>query len=86
MSLGYKVWRYVEREYRVPDDLPIYRYELDQYEANEKSLNAILSGLTNSVFVRFMQCETAKQVWEKKCLQMSIQSQTIQTSDIQMIV
>ena len=48
MSLGYKVWRYVEKEYEVPSDLPINKDELDQYEANSKALNAILSGLKNS--------------------------------------
>ena len=54
MSLGYKVRRSVEKEYKIPDDLPIDRDELDQYEANAKSLNATLSGLTNSVFVKVM--------------------------------
>ena len=69
MSLGYKVWRSVEREYKVPDDLPIDQDELDQYEANEKSLNSILSGLRNSVFVKVMQCKTSKHAWEKlKCV------------------
>ena len=65
MSLGYKVWRYVEKEYKVPDDLPIDRDELDQYEANAKSLNAILSGLTNSVFIKVMQCKRTKHAQEK---------------------
>ena len=47
MSLGYKVWMSVENEYEVPGDLPIKKGELDQYEANAKGMNAILSGLTN---------------------------------------
>ena len=70
MSLGYKVWRSVEKEYKLPNDLPIDRDELDQYEANAKSLNAILSGLTNSVFVKVMQSKTTKHAWKnlKKCL------------------
>ena len=62
MSFGHKVWRSVEREYKVPDDLSIDRDELGQYEANAKSLNAILSGLTNSVFVKVMKCKTSKHV------------------------
>ena len=69
MCLGYKVWRSVEKKYEVLYDLPIDRDELDQYEANAKSLNAILSGLTNSMFVKFMQCKTTKHAWEKlKCV------------------
>ena len=55
MALGYKVWRTVEIEYKVPDDVPIEEGELIQYEANAKALNAILSGLTHSILVKFMQ-------------------------------
>ena len=39
-----------------------------QYEANAKALNSILSGLTESVLVKVMQCKTSKHAWEKlKC-------------------
>ena len=65
MSLGYKVWRSIEKEYKIPNNLPINKDELDKYEANAKALNEILSGLTNSVFVKVMQCKTGKQAWEK---------------------
>ena len=69
MALGYKVWRTVEIEYKVPDDLPIGRDDIEQYEANAKALNAILSGLTNLVFVKVMQCKTTKHAQEKlKCV------------------
>ena len=47
------------------DNLHVDRDELDQYEANAKALNAILSGLTNSVFVKVMQCKTTKHALEK---------------------
>ena len=52
MSLGYKVWRSIEIEYDVPKHVPIDEVELSQYEANAQALNAILSGLTHSVFVK----------------------------------
>ena len=39
--------------------------ELGQYQGNAKALNAILSGLTNIIFVKVMQCKTAKQAWDK---------------------
>ena len=45
--------------------LPPDREELYQYKANAKSQNAILIGLTNSVFVKFMQCKTNKHACEK---------------------
>ena len=69
MSLGYKFWRSVEREYKVPDDVPIDKGELSLYEANAKALNEILSGLIESVLVKVMQCKTSKHAWEKlKCI------------------
>ena len=69
MSLGYRVWRSVEIEYEVPNDIPIDERELSQYEANAKYLNAILSGLTHSMFLKVMQCKTSNHAWEKlKCV------------------
>ena len=65
MSLGWKVWEATEKEYKIGDQIPTYLKELGQYEGNAKSLNAILSGLTNSIFTKVMQCKTAKQVWDK---------------------
>ena len=35
------------------------------YEGNSKALNAILSGLTETVFVKVMHCDTTKEVWDK---------------------
>ena len=65
MYLGYKVQRYVEIEYEVPNDVPIYEGELRQHEANTIPLNAILSVLTHSVFVKVMQWKTSKHAQEK---------------------
>ena len=68
MSLGCKIWSFVEKGYKIPENLPIDRDELYKYESNAKYLNAILSGLTQSVFVKFVQCKTSKHAWEKlKC-------------------
>ena len=56
MSLGWKVWAVTKREYKNRDDnLPTGRMELGQYEGNAKALNAIPSGLTNTIFVKVMQ-------------------------------
>ena len=61
MSLGWKVWEATEKEYKIGDQAPTDPEELGQYEGNSKSLNAILSGLKNSVFIKVMRCNTAKQ-------------------------
>ena len=65
MSLGWKVWDAIVKEYKIDDQAPTYLEELGQYEGNAKALNAILSGLTDSVFTKVMRCKTAKQAWDK---------------------
>ena len=60
MSLGWKAWATTEKEYKIEDQAPTDLVELGQHEGNAKSLNAILSGLTNSVFTKVMQCKTSK--------------------------
>ena len=35
------------------------------YEENSKEMNTILSGLTETVFVKVMHCETTKEIWDK---------------------
>ena len=65
MSLGWKVWDATENVFKIIHNLPIDILELDQYDGNTKSLNAILSGLTNSVFIKVMSCKAAKQAWDK---------------------
>ena len=65
MSLGYKISNSVEKWYKIPDNLPTDRDEIDKYESNEKALNAILKGLADSMFVKVMQSKTTKHAWEK---------------------
>ena len=54
MSLGWRVWAATEKQDKIDDQAPTNLEELGQYEGNAKSLNPILSGLTNSVFKKFM--------------------------------
>ena len=65
MSLGCKIWSFVEKGYKIPDNLPTYGDELDEYESNAKALNAILKGLADSMFVKVMQSKTTKHAWER---------------------
>ena len=64
-ALGCKIWSYVEKGYKKQNNLPTDRDEIDEYESNEKDLNAILKGIAYSVFVKVMQCKTTKHAWEK---------------------
>ena len=70
MSLGWKVWEETEKEINIGNQYPIDTIELGEYEGNDKALNAILSGLTNTLFTKVMQCTSAKQAWDKWRLSM----------------
>ena len=65
MSLGWKVWAATEKEHNIGNLYPTDTLEPGEYEGNTKALNAILSGLTNTVFTKVMQCTSAKQAWDK---------------------
>ena len=55
MSLGCKVWAATQKDQKIENQYPTDIVELGEYEGNSKSLNAILSGLTNLVFTKVMQ-------------------------------
>ena len=65
MSLGWKVWEATKKELNIGNLYPTNTVELGEYEGNAKALNAILSGLTQSVFTKVMQCTSTKQAWDK---------------------
>ena len=65
MSLGWKVWKATKKELKIGNQYPTDIVDLGEYEGNSKSLNAILSGLTNSVFTKVMQCTFVKQAWDQ---------------------
>ena len=65
MYLGWKVWEETEKELNIGNQYPTNTVELGDYEGNSKALNAILNGLTQSIFTKVMQCTSVEQVWDK---------------------
>ena len=61
MSLGWKFWEATKKDLRIGSLYPTDTVELGEYEGNFKALNTILSGLTNSIFTKVVQCTYAKQ-------------------------
>ena len=59
------VWQAVVNGYNVPTTLPIDNTRRKIYEGKSKAMNAILSGLVESIFVKVMHCESAKEIWDK---------------------
>ena len=57
---GVDVWKVVVNNYNLPTNPPIDSTGKKLYEDNSKAMNAILSGLAETVFVKVMHCETVK--------------------------
>jgi hypothetical protein len=64
MSLGADVWEVVEIGYTKPTVF-LSKDEKLEFTFNAKAMNSILSGLAESVFVKVMNLQTAKEMWEK---------------------
>ena len=52
-------------KYNVPATPPIDSNGKKLYEDNSKAMNAILSSLVETIFVKVMHCETTKEIWDK---------------------
>lgn len=65
ISLGPQVWHSVINEYTTPSTLPTNQDERKAYIANAKALNSITSGIIDSEFIKVMNCNSAKEVWDK---------------------
>jgi hypothetical protein len=64
MSLGADVWEVVETGYTKPTVF-LSKDEKLEFTFNAKAMNAILSGLAESEFVKVMNLQTTKEMWEK---------------------
>ena len=62
---GVGVWKAVVNRYNVPAIPPTDQAPKKLYEDNSKAMNAILSSLVETIFVKVMHCETAKEIWDK---------------------
>lgn len=65
MSLGPKVWNSILNGYTSPSTLPTNQDERKSYIANAKTLNSITSEIIDSEFTKVVNCDSAKEVWEK---------------------
>ena len=65
MSLGPKVWNFVQNEYQTNSTLSTDLDETKAYITNANALHSITSGITNSEFTKVMNCNSAKEMWDK---------------------
>ena len=56
----------IEKTYNIPSTTSATTTtDKNNFENNSKAMNALLSGLPKTVFVKVMHCETAKEIWDK---------------------
>lgn len=65
LSLGPEVWQLVIDGYKVLATPPTDQDGQKVYIANAKALNSITSGITDSEFTKFMNCDSTKEMWDK---------------------
>ena len=64
-SMGADIWAIVEQGYQYPAAIPTDPTERKDYESNAKAVNALTGSLNESEFVKVMQLNTAKEIWDK---------------------
>jgi len=64
-SLGADVWAILEGGYQYPSIVPTDLAKNKAYENNAKVVNALLRSLSESEFVKVMQLNTTKEIWDK---------------------
>jgi len=64
-SLGAEVWAIVERGYQYLATVSMDPEERKSYEFSAKVANALLGSLSESKFVKVMQFNTTKEIWDR---------------------
>ena len=86
-SLGADVWAIVEGGYQYVASVPTYATTRKNYETNANTVNALLGSLMESEFVKVMQLNTTKEIWDKIILSYEgdtkVKSAKLQTLRIQ---
>jgi hypothetical protein len=62
---GFDVWRSVVDEYKAPTIPLTYKNGKKLEENNLQAKNSILNGMVDSVYVKVMHCDSAKDIWDK---------------------
>jgi hypothetical protein len=65
MSLGIKIWKIVVDGYKIPATLPTNEDGKINYYNNARAMNVIQGGLVETEFLKLMQLESAKEIWDK---------------------
>jgi hypothetical protein len=62
---GFDFWQSLVDVYKEPATPPIDNDRKKLIQNNSRAKNDILNGLADSVYVKFMHCNSAKEIWDK---------------------
>jgi hypothetical protein len=65
MSLGMEIWQIVVYGYKIPTTFPTEEGGKKKHYSNARDMNAIQGGIVEIEFVKAMQLESVKEIWEK---------------------
>jgi hypothetical protein len=62
---GFQVWKSIVDGYTAPTVPPKNDKALKLSENNSKSINALLNGLSDTIFIKFAHYKSTKEIWDK---------------------
>jgi hypothetical protein len=62
---GFQVWKSIVDGYIAPTVPPTNDKAVKLGENNSKSKNALLNGLSDTVFIKVAHCKSSKEIWDK---------------------
>jgi hypothetical protein len=62
---GFQVWQSIVDGYIASSVPPTNDKAMKLSENNSKSINALLNGLSDTVFTKVAHCKSAKEIWDK---------------------
>jgi hypothetical protein len=62
---GFEIWQSIVDGYIVPSVPPRNDKEIKLGQNNSKATNALLNGLSETIFTKFTHCKSSKEIWDK---------------------
>ena len=62
---GFEIWQSIVDGYTTPTVLPTNDKAVKLGQNNSKAKNALLNGLSETVFTKVAHCKSAKEIWDK---------------------
>jgi hypothetical protein len=62
---GFEIWKSIVDGYTTPTVLPTNDKVVKLSQNNSKAKNALLNGLSETIFTKVAHCKSAKDIWDK---------------------